>query len=73
MPVTVLKLGGCQVVAKRTEETDGYTAVQLGSGFAKPSVSTRPNADISQRLKSSRSEKLAEFRVDGANLLGRGR
>ena len=35
MPVTVLKLDGCQVVAKRTEEKDGYTAVQLGSGFAK--------------------------------------
>ena len=35
VPVTVLKLDGCQVVAKRTEEKDGYTAVQLGSGFAK--------------------------------------
>ena len=35
VPVTVLKLDGCQVVAKRTEEQDGYTAVQLGSGFAK--------------------------------------
>ena len=35
VPVTVLKLDGCQVVATRTEEKDGYTAVQLGSGFAK--------------------------------------
>ena len=35
VPVTVLKLDGCQVVAKRTEEVDGYSAVQLGSGFAK--------------------------------------
>src|SRR5262249_49638514 len=35
VPVTVLKLDGCQVVATRTDEKDGYTAVQLGSGFAK--------------------------------------
>ena len=35
VPVTVLKLDGCQVVSTRTEDKDGYTAVQLGSGFAK--------------------------------------
>ena len=35
VPVTVLKLDGCQVVSTRTNEKDGYTAVQLGSGFAK--------------------------------------
>ncbi len=53
-PVTVLKLDGCQVVAKRTEEKDGYTAVQLGSGFAKTEErSTRPSAAISRRPKSS--------------------
>ena len=36
VPVTVLSLEGCQVVGQRTQEKDGYTAVQLGSGFAKP-------------------------------------
>ena len=36
VPVTVLKLDGCAVTAIRTQEKDGYTAVQLGSGFAKP-------------------------------------
>ena len=35
IPVTVLKLDKCQVVATRTKEKDGYTAVQLGSGFIK--------------------------------------
>ena len=34
VPVTVLKLDGCQVVATRNAEKDGYTAVQLGSGYA---------------------------------------
>ena len=35
VPVTVLKIDNCQVVAVRTQETDGYTAVQLGVGAAK--------------------------------------
>ena len=35
VPVTVLKLDGCQVVAQRTKEKNGYTAVQLGIGRAK--------------------------------------
>ena len=32
VPVTVLKLDGCQVVAHRTKEKNGYTAVQVGIG-----------------------------------------
>ena len=35
VPVTVLQLDALQVVAQRTAETDGYTAVQLGAGTAK--------------------------------------
>jgi large subunit ribosomal protein L3 len=35
VPVTVLRLENCQVVAQRTEEKNGYTAVQLGAGVAK--------------------------------------
>ena len=35
VPVTVLKLDGCQVVAHRTKAQNGYTAVQLGIGLAK--------------------------------------
>jgi len=35
VPVTVLKLENCQVVAVRSDEKDGYTAVQLGAGAAK--------------------------------------
>jgi len=32
VPVTVLQMDGLQVTAVRTQETDGYTAVQLGLG-----------------------------------------
>ena len=34
VPVTVLKLGECQVVAHRTKDKDGYVALQLGVGHA---------------------------------------
>ena len=35
IPVTVLKVDNCQVVSKRTEQTDGYNAIQVGVGLAK--------------------------------------
>ena len=42
VPVTVLRLQNCQVVAQRTEEKNGYTAVQLGVGLAKAKNTTKP-------------------------------
>ena len=35
VPVTVLRLGNCQVIAHRTKDKNGYVAVQLGSGTRK--------------------------------------
>ena len=69
VPVTVLKLDGCQVVAKRTEERDGYTAVQLGSGFAKAKRLTKADRGQFALAEVEPKKKLAEFRVDEANLL----
>ena len=43
MPVTVLHLDELQVVAQRTQEKDGYTAVQLGWGTAKVKNVSKPN------------------------------
>jgi large subunit ribosomal protein L3 len=69
VPDTVLKLDGCQVVALRTEEKDGYSAVQLGSGFAK--VKRVNKADRGQFAKAEIEprKKLAEFRIDAENML----
>ncbi len=69
IPVTVLKLNNCQVVAQRTEEKDGYNAVQLGSGFAK--VKRVSNAMRGHFAKAAvePKRKLAEFRVTGDNLI----
>jgi large subunit ribosomal protein L3 len=69
VPVTVLKLDGCQVVAKRTQETDGYTAVQLGSGFAKTKRLTRADRGHFAKAEVEPKKKLAEFRVDEASML----
>ena len=69
VPVTVLKLDGCQVVSKRTEEKDGYTAVQLGSGFAKTKRLTKADRGRFAKTEVEPKKKLAEFRVDSANML----
>jgi large subunit ribosomal protein L3 len=69
VPVTVLKLDGCQVVATRSEEKDGYTAVQLGLGYAKPKRLTKAERGQFAKAEVEPKKKLAEFRVDAANVL----
>ncbi len=63
VPVTVLKVDGCQVVAVRTEETDGYTAVQIGAGQIKVKNVTKPLRGHFAKAKVEPKRKLAEFRV----------
>jgi len=69
VPVTVLKLDTCQVVATRTKEKDGYVAVQLGSGFAKPKNTSKGMRGHFAVAEVEPKRKVAEFRVDEKNLL----
>jgi large subunit ribosomal protein L3 len=69
MPVTVLRVDNCQVVAQRTEETDGYTALQLGAGTAKVKNVTKPNRGHFAKAKVEPKKKLAEFRVSADALV----
>ena len=69
VPVTVLKLDKCQVVATRTPEKDGYSAVQLGSGFVKAKSVTKPERGHFAKASVEPKRKVAEFRVDEKNLL----
>lgn len=69
VPVTVLKLDGCQVVAVRTEARDGYNAVQLGAGRAKAKNVTKPQRGHFAAAKVKPKAKLAEFRVSADALL----
>src|SRR3954465_12691021 len=69
VPVTVLKLDGCAVTGIRTSEKDGYTAVQLGSGFAKPKKTKNAQPGQFAKAEIEPRRKVAEFRVDAGNLL----
>lgn len=63
VPVTVLKVDGCQVVAVRTEEKDGYTAVQLGAGAIKVKNVTKAERGHFAKAEVEPKRKVAEFRV----------
>jgi len=69
VPVTVLKMEGCQVVAVRTAEKDGYTAVQLGIGKAKVKNVTKPMRGHFAKAKVEPKRRLVEFRVSADALL----
>ena len=72
VPVTVLQLDGCQVVAQRTADRDGYSAVQLGAGVAKAKRTTAPMRGHFAKANVAPKRKLAEFRVSAENLIGVG-
>jgi len=69
VPVTVLQLENCQVVAQRTEEKDGYTALQLGSGTAKVKRVSKAMRGHFAKAEVEPKRKVAEFRVAVSNLV----
>ena len=69
VPVTVLRMEGCQVVAQRTVEKNGYSAVQLGAGQAKVKNTTKALRGHFAVASVEPKAKLAEFRVTEDNLL----
>lgn len=72
VPVTVLHLDQVQVVDTRTEERDGYTAIQLGWGKAKVKNVSNPNKGHYARVKVEPKMRLVEFRVAPDALLESG-
>lgn len=63
IPVTVLKVDGCQVVSVKTKEKDGYIALQLGFGKAKAKNVSKPQRGLFAKAKVEPKRELAEFRV----------
>ena len=61
-PVTVIEAGPCPVVAVRTPETDGYTAVQLAFGPVKEKKFSRPRAGHLKAAGVAPHRALIEFR-----------
>ena len=69
LPVTVLRMESCQVVAQRTEEKNGYTAVQLGSGLAKVKNTSKAMRGHFAVASVEPKRKVAEFRVSPDNMI----
>ena len=67
IPVTVIQAGPCTVVQKKTEEKDGYTAVQLGFEEVPERKLTKP--ELGHSKKSGKALRvLKEFKLDSADL-----
>lgn len=66
--VTVLEAGPCPVTALRTQERDGYTAVQLGFGAAKEKHLTKPELGHLKKADAPPVRHLVEFRDEGEGL-----
>ena len=69
VPVTVLKVDNCQVVAQKTNEKHGYTAVQLGVGVAKIKRLTKAERGHFAAANVEPKRKLQEFRVTPENTI----
>lgn len=69
IPVTVLQVENCQVTAVRNQETDGYVALQLGSGEAKVKRTSKAQRGHFAKAKVEPKKKMAEFRVSEDNVV----
>jgi len=69
VPVTVLQMESCQVVAQRTPDRDGYTALQLGAGRRKVKRVPAPERGHFAKAEVEPKMHLAEFRVSEDNLV----
>ncbi len=66
VPVTVIEAGPCTVVQKKTVETDGYEAVQLGFGDKKEKKVTKPEKGHFDKAGVTAKRVLREFKLAGA-------
>lgn len=64
IPVTVVEAGPCVVVQKKTEQNDGYEAIQVGFGDAKPHKISKPLKGHFEKADVAAKRVLKEFRMD---------
>ena len=67
VPVTVIEAGPCVVVQKKTAETDGYAAVQLGFGDVSPKRVNKPLKGHIDKADVAPKKTLREFRFDNCD------
>ena len=66
--VTVLEAGPCPVTAIRTQELDGYVAVQLGFGAVRERALTKPELGHLKKVDAPPVKTLVEFRDEAGEL-----
>lgn len=64
VPVTVLELGPCVVVQRKTIETDGYDSIQIGFDNLKPTKVNKPMTGHFKKAGAAPKRKLKEFRLE---------
>jgi large subunit ribosomal protein L3 len=69
VPVTVLRLGNCQVLSHRTKDKNGYVALQLGAGSRRSNNMSKSARGSFAKLKIEPKRKVAEFRVSDDALI----
>lgn len=67
IPVTVVEAGPCVVIQKKTEENDGYNAIQVGFGEAKEQDLNKPEKGHFAKAQVKPLRYVKEFRVEDAN------
>ena len=72
IPVTLIEAGPCTVVQKKTQETDGYDAVQLGFVDMKEKHATKPVRGHFEKAQVSLKRHLKEFRLEDCSALNVG-
>jgi len=69
LPVTVLKVDNCQVVGHRTEDLNGYSALQLGVGTRRAKRVSKPERQKFAIANVTPKRKVVEFRVSPDNMI----
>ena len=72
VPVTVLSLNNCQVIANQTEAKNGYNSVTLGTGEAKLKNTNKAQKEVYAKIKVAPKMKQKEFRVSESNMIAIG-
>src|SRR5690349_22553118 len=69
IPVTVLALGGCQVLRHRTKDKNGYVSLQLGAGARRAGNMSKADRGSFGKINMEPKRKVAEFRVTEDSLI----
>ena len=72
VPVTVIEAGPCVISQKKTNENDGYEAVQIGYGDLKASKVNKPQKGHFQKGDVAPKKVLREFRFEDVSAMNRG-